>query len=154
MGLYFGTNSANTISTSDDDDIVYGYGGNDILDGLLGDDQLIGGSGNDLLIGGGGGDVLSGGTIADFGAGKDVLMFSGEAFGGLDDGPIDPDLFVSNGSGNATNASQRFIYENDTGIPRYDSNGSQGGGVSIIATLVGAPVLTAADITIGDVIFV
>ncbi len=35
MGLYFGTNFANNITASDNDDIVYGYGGNDILNGGL-----------------------------------------------------------------------------------------------------------------------
>ncbi len=114
--------------------------------------------GSDDLTGGGGADTFFfldltelGDTIEDFGTGNDVLQFDGDAFGGLADGPLDPSLFLANQSGNANNASQRFIYETDTGILRYDANGSQGGGVSIVATLTGAPVIiTAADIVIGE----
>ncbi len=152
-----GSSGNNRLTGRGGADVLYAEAGNDDLFGDQGADFLWGGEGSDDLTGGGGADTFFfldltelGDTIEDFGTGNDVLQFDGDAFGGLADGPLDPSLFLANQSGNANNASQRFIYETDTGILRYDANGSQGGGVSIVATLTGAPVITAADIVIGE----
>uniref|UniRef100_UPI003CD0C765 calcium-binding protein n=1 Tax=Lentibacter algarum TaxID=576131 RepID=UPI003CD0C765 len=56
----------NTIIGTDEDDRLYGFGGNDVLDGRGGDDRLYGGDGNDTLNGGDGRDRLYGGSGDDF----------------------------------------------------------------------------------------
>jgi hypothetical protein len=76
------------------------------------------------------------------------LRFAGNVFGGLSSGALDANRFVSNVTGLAETAAQRFIYETDTGILRYDSNGTLAGGITIVATLSGAPVITLADFEI------
>ena len=63
---------------TDNDDFMYGLGGNDTLDGGGGDDTLYGGSGTDTLIGGDGDDVLSGGLGDDTltgGDGSELFLF-------------------------------------------------------------------------------
>ena len=82
------------------------------------------------------------------GAGNDdMLMFRGAAFGGLARGFAGA-RFEANADGLAATAAARFIYETDTGILRYDSNGSAAGGSSVIATLLLPAVMTAGDIFI------
>lgn len=54
-----------TLSGTDDADLIFGAGGNDLLQGLGGDDLLNGGAGNDTLDGGTGDDAAFGGAGAD-----------------------------------------------------------------------------------------
>ncbi|MBV1864707.1 MAG: fasciclin domain-containing protein [Rhodobacteraceae bacterium] len=72
-----GTDSADTITTGDTNDVIYAGGGsdkvstgggNDTIYGESGQDDLRGGSGNDLIDGGSGKDKLYGGT------GNDTLL--------------------------------------------------------------------------------
>jgi Ca2+-binding RTX toxin-like protein len=138
--------------------VISGGGGNDSLQGGGGNDTLVGGAGKDALLGGAGNDRFDfltltdgGDTVADFGnvAGNDdALRFEGDVFGGLPNGVLAVNRFVANAAGVATSLDQRFVYETDTGILRYDANGSAAGGVTVIATLTGAPSLTAGDILI------
>lgn len=143
-----------------------GRGGKDFLSGFAGDDELIGGKGADTLAGGLGADSLEGNgaadsfgytdadqggdTIADFAPGSDTLVFVAERFGNLPAGELDDLYFIANNTGKAATADHHFTYELDTGILRYDENGSDAGGVTVIATLTGAPVLSASDIEIVD----
>ncbi|MEL6979820.1 MAG: G8 domain-containing protein [Pseudomonadota bacterium] len=73
----------------DEDDIIFGYGGNDHLMGQKGDDIVVGGAGNDRISGHSGDDILVGGS------GDDVLTAKGSGvmrgaqsdiyFGGIGD---------------------------------------------------------------------
>jgi Ca2+-binding RTX toxin-like protein len=136
--------------------VIWGGGGNDALQGAAGNDTLVGGAGKDGLLGGAGDDRFDflaladgGDTVADFGnvaGNNDALRFEGDVFGGLPNGALTANRFVANAAGVATSLDQRFVYETDTGILRYDANGSAAGGVTVIATLTGAPTLTAGDI--------
>jgi Ca2+-binding RTX toxin-like protein len=135
-----------------------GRGGADLLAGGDGNDVLVGGAGKDSLSGGGGNDrfdylALSDGgdTIREFQnvtGNNDTLRFDGDVFGGLAKGALAAKHFVANAAGVATTLDQHFVYETDTGILRYDANGSAAGGVTVIATLTGVPGLSAADFTI------
>jgi Ca2+-binding RTX toxin-like protein len=137
---------------------LIGGGGNDKLLGRAGADILAGGAGADELYGGTGNDRIdftrlsdAGDRIADFGnvsGNNDTLRFEGDAFGGLTPGALDPKHFWASADGVATTADHRFIYETDTGILRFDANGSAAGGVTVIATLAGLPTLGAGDFTI------
>ncbi|MEQ1950727.1 calcium-binding protein [Mesorhizobium sp. CN2-181] len=152
------------IAGSNFDDVLRGDSGINKLEGRGGVDLLAGGAGNDVIVGGAGKDVLNGGAgndrfdylalgdggdaIRDFrnAAGNDdSLRFDGDVFGGLAKGALAAKFFVANASGVATTLDQHFVYETDTGVLRYDANGSAAGGVTVIATLTGAPGLTAGD---------
>ncbi len=74
-----GSNAANIIAGSTDDDLVYGMGGIDILAGNDGDDVLFGQASNDQLSGGDGRDTLVGGRNNDQiqgGEGDDLILFA------------------------------------------------------------------------------
>lgn len=155
------------VSGSSFDDVLRGDAGINKLEGRGGADLLAGGDGNDVIVGGAGKDSLSGGggndrfdylalsdggdTIREFRnatGNNDTLRFDGDVFGGLAKGALAAKHFVANAAGVATTLDQHFIYETDTGILRYDANGSAAGGVTVIATLTGAPALSVADFSI------
>jgi Ca2+-binding RTX toxin-like protein len=155
----------------DGNDTLSGGTGNDRLDGRLGGDILNGGDGNDLLIGGPGDDTLTGGgtltadtfrfdtplgadpfragvdVITDFETGTDKIQLDGFAFPNLRQGPgvLSAASFTANAEGVATDLTHRILYKTDTGILRYDANGSLDGGAIAFARLVGAPAIAASD---------
>ncbi|WP_096788053.1 Calx-beta domain-containing protein [Rhodobacter sp. CZR27] len=142
---------------------IEGLAGNDRLDGRGGNDILGGGGGNDRMIGGDGADVLSGNAgrdtfvfdtrpgggnvdrITDFNVAADMMLLENEIFRGLSEGALRNAAFASNRSGQATDATDRFIYERDTGALWYDADGTGGVGRVQIATLSPGLSLTAAD---------
>lgn len=67
--------SANSIEGSNDDDVMYGYGGDDELFGKYGYDTLFGGDGDDFLSGGWGKDNLYGGNGNDLMYGDDHYRY-------------------------------------------------------------------------------
>jgi Ca2+-binding RTX toxin-like protein len=144
-------------------DVLKGGGGNDSLFGDRGDDILSGGNGDDILSGGTGVDAMTGNAgadsfrflslseagdeITDFVSGEDTLSFSGAALG-LAAGGLAAGQLERNTTNIASDADVRFIYNTDTGVLRFDSNGSANGGVTVIATLDGAPDLSRFDFII------
>ena len=71
-----GTNSADSCSGGDGDDVLLGLGGRDLLDGGAGFDILVGGRGKDILTGGGDGDVFEFDYVSETGrtaATRDVI---------------------------------------------------------------------------------
>lgn len=77
------SNNADIVLVGDGNDALYGYGGNDRLFGQGGDDRLYGGNGDDLLSGGAGNDTLYGEAGADTyvfgrGFGHDTIVDSAE----------------------------------------------------------------------------
>lgn len=99
-----GDDSANSITTTSDDDLIYGFGGNDTIVAGAGDDIVIAGSGNDSITGGNGADFLRGDEGADTfvigaGAGADTVR------GGQDNDTVSAasataDLYVNGDKGN------------------------------------------------------
>ncbi|MNT95571.1 hypothetical protein D3C72_2374700 [compost metagenome] len=63
-------------------------------------------------------------------------------------GALASTAFVANASGLAADASDRVIYETDTGMLYYDSNGSAAGGRVLIADLDAGLGLTALDFSV------
>jgi VCBS repeat-containing protein len=145
---------------------ITGTDGNDVLIGSAFDDFLSGGPGNDVLIGGLGSDVLIGGdgadrfeyrspdeggdTIVDFVVSEDVLVIDAWAFGGgLEPGSLSSFQFVAGESPEATDPEWgQFLYDTSSGDLYWDSDGTGEGEAVHIATLTGAPALTAADFEI------
>ena len=127
-------------------------------------DTLVGGSGADRLVGGGGQDQLTGGsgadtfvfsaladigdTITDFVSGLDHVEITAAAFGGgLTAGMslVATGRFAVNATGNATQpmaSSSTKVVPDACGGTRTAAAGAH----VVVATLSGAPSLTAADI--------
>jgi Ca2+-binding RTX toxin-like protein len=144
-----GDNGANTLEGGLDYDNLFGYDGADTLIGGGGTDSLLGGEGNDAFVF----NARSEGrdTVVDFtrAAGNDDrLVFKGDAFGGLPTGALAAGQFAANTSGLATTSSQRFVYEIDTGVLRFDANGSAAGGVTEVALFLGGATLAFEDFLI------
>ncbi|MFO1171185.1 MAG: hypothetical protein U1E49_09475 [Hyphomicrobiaceae bacterium] len=130
---------------------VYGEDGDDTLTGGKLADSLDGGANNDTLTGGLGVDLLTGGSgldkfvfnsvaergdiISDFSVVDDTIQVKAAAFGGLAKGTLSSAAFFANTTGQAHDASDRFIYETDVDKLWYDSNGNAAGGRVLLADL-------------------
>ena len=157
------------VQLGDGHDWFRGRGGDDAAQGMGGVDRLLGDRGADSLDGGAGADVLHGGRDLDLltgGAGADSFVFgrvyaagdvitdmtSGQdhivlgarilgfalAAGVVDDSHFHLDL--------AEGTAGQFVYR--AGQLIWDSNGTDADGEILIATLTGAPVLVAGDLTV------
>ncbi|MCK6411340.1 MAG: hypothetical protein L6Q55_02815 [Azonexus sp.] len=85
LTMVTGQNTANTITGSAGDDILFGAittGRNQTIDGGAGNDSITAGAGNDVLTGGEGVDTIDGGAgndSIDGGAGNDRIVISADA---------------------------------------------------------------------------
>ena len=121
-----------------------GRGGNDTLAGGTGIDTLNGGVGNDLFVFGEMG-AANADAINGFIGAEDNLAFDDAVFAGLGSaGSFRSGAGLSTGQ----DADDRLIYNSSTGQLYYDADGSGAGGSQLVATLGGAPGLTASDITV------
>lgn len=135
---------------------------NDVLIGNGGANVLEGGNGSDRLTGGGGSDTFvynssshGGDTITDFGN-DDLLRISASGFGGglsagkaLSNGVASANgVFVSGGSPSPVGTSGNFLYNSNTGALRFDPDGTGASSSILIATLTGAPALSANQFSI------
>ncbi|WP_392535360.1 calcium-binding protein [Nostoc sp. C117] len=161
--LNFTVNNFENVTGTAQNDIITGNAGNNILSGSAGNDFLAGDAGNDTLIGGSGVDILTGGAgsdrftfsnppegldiITDFTSAPDTIAVSAAGFGGgLTLGTLSSLKFFVGAS--ATNATQRFIYNNLTGGLFFDVDGNGAAAQQQIASLTSAPVVTSSDILV------
>lgn len=144
-------------------DRLWGQDGHDRIHGGTGRDRLSGGTGNDWLYGDGGIDTLIGGAgedkfvfnvdptfgnsdrIVDFNSAADRIYLSSRNYDALSKGALSQTAFAANTSGSAQDASDRIIYETDTGRLFYDADGRGGATRQLVAILSGAPEVEAAD---------
>ena len=142
---------SNRLEGNAEANVLVGLDSNDRLDGGLGNDRLIGGSGRDILTGGGGADDFvfaewgsaNYDRVTDFNAAFDTIQLSSAATG-LAVGALDAAEFVF--GTNATNATQRIIYDQAHGDLYYDADGNGAGARQLIASLVDGTVLTFDDV--------
>jgi Ca2+-binding RTX toxin-like protein len=122
--------------------------------GNAGANSLNGGLGNDTLTGGAGGDdfvftaapgAANIDRITDFRTGVDSIRLENAVFTGLAAGTLAVTAFVQNTSGNAADASDRIIYETDTGALWFDRDGTGGAAKVQFATLNPGLTLSASD---------
>ncbi len=145
-----GNSLANSIIGNVAVNIINGGGGNDSLNGLAGNDTLAGGIGIDSFVFS---TALSATTnvdrITDFSVADDTIRLENGIFTALTTaGVLASTAFTANASGIALDASDRIIYETDTGNIFYDSNGNAAGG-SVLFAKVGINFgLTANDFVI------
>ncbi|MEJ6850557.1 calcium-binding protein [Sinorhizobium fredii] len=126
---------------------LIGNSGNNILNGGAGKDKLTGGLGNDTFFFN---STLSATTnvdsITDFNVANDTIRLENAVFTAIvGTGTLTAAQFVKNTTGLAADASDRIIYESDTGKLFYDSNGSAAGGSVHFATVSTNLGITAAD---------
>ncbi|KQY12219.1 calcium-binding protein [Rhizobium sp. Root482] len=137
-------------------DKLYGSSGDNRLHAGGGNDTLAGGLGNDILRGEGGKDIflfntkLSASTnvdvIEDFVVADDTIRLDNAIFTKIiGTGTMTSAQFAKNTTGKAADASDRIIYETDTGKLFYDSNGNASGGSVHFATIHSGLSLTASD---------
>ncbi len=137
----FGTNARNVISGGAGNDVIKGYNGNDTLAGGSGKDVFVF---NSALNATGNVDV-----ITDFLAVNDTIQLDNAVFAALTTlGTLAAAAFRANTTGLAQDASDRVIYENDTGELYYDFNGSAAGGGMLFAKLDPGLSLASADFVV------
>ncbi|ANY79170.1 hypothetical protein BB934_13895 [Microvirga ossetica] len=143
-------------------DSLVGGSGSDALRGGSGDDRLDGGRGRDILNGGLGTDFLIGGSSADafrfstalgssnidtiqgYNAAADTIFLENSVFTGLSAGILSRNAFrIGISAGDATD---RIIYDDQTGALYFDADGSGTGSAQVqFANLLGTPTLTRFD---------
>jgi len=153
----FGNTANNAIYGNGGADVLFGLGGDDFLYGAVGNDTLEGGDGNDVLTGSNGADRMTGGlgadtfvfedadidvdTITDFTSGIDRISLSSAGFGS-GTGFV---LIQGNGALQPSSGSPTFLYNNDTGLLRYDADGSGAGSAVDLTFLQSGLTLAPSD---------
>ncbi|PPJ49266.1 calcium-binding protein [Rhizobium sp. KAs_5_22] len=146
----------NLLTGNSGNNILNGAGGNDTINGGAGIDRLFGNVGNDTLTGGTGADTFvfqstpnaatNVDTITDFSVADDTISLENSVFTTIGAvGVLAAAAFVRNTTGLAQDASDRIIYETDTGNLFYDSNGNAAGGSVLVAVLDPGLLLTSGD---------
>ena len=120
--------------------------------------QIIGNAGANTLTGNGGNDTfffgsaLGGGnidTITDYNVADDQFELVRTIFNGIAaTGALDADAFVANTTGNAEDATDRIIYNSNTGGVFYDPDGTGVTAATQFATVTAGLGITAADFNV------
>ncbi|EFG9152744.1 calcium-binding protein, partial [Escherichia coli] len=135
-----------------------GVAGLDVLNGGVGDDLLDGGAKADTLTGGVGHDIFrfttalgadNIDTITDFNVADDTIQLDNAVMSALGAaGALGIAAFFKSSAGVAHDASDRIIYDTDSGALWYDADGSGAGAAIQIAKLQVGLNLTANDFVI------
>ena len=87
--------------------------------------------------------------ITDFNVAADTIILENAIFSTIvGTGTLTAAQFVANTAGTAQDASDRIVYETDTGRLFYDSNGDAAGGATQFAQLAAGLALTNNDFLI------
>ncbi|MEQ1950780.1 calcium-binding protein [Mesorhizobium sp. CN2-181] len=125
---------------------VIGNAGSNILDGKEGSDSLSGLSGMDFFVFSTALGAANVDEITDFSVAADTIRLDGGIFasaGGV--GGLAAGAFRANATGAAADASDRIVYETDTGKLFYDADGNGAGAGIHFATVAAGLALTNAD---------
>ncbi|MBD0413673.1 S8 family serine peptidase [Oryzicola mucosus] len=104
--------------------VLDGNNGNNILNGMAGSDTLLGKGGADTFVFDQALGATNVDTITDFYAPDDSIRLDNAVFLGLTDGALASPAFRANTTGLAGDASDRIIYETDTGELYFDRDGN------------------------------
>ena len=128
---------------------INGNAGSNILDGKEGSDTLSGLSGMDFFVFSTALGATNVDSITDFNVAADTLHLDDAIFAALATGTLAVDAFRANATGLAADASDRIVYETDTGKLFYDADGSGAGANGIqFATVTDGLALTNADFVV------
>lgn len=133
---------------NDANNTLIGNSGGNRLNGLFGNDSLTGGAGRDNFVFSTAFRPQNVDQITDFSVRDDTIHIASSLLSGMRAGALAATAFASNLLGVATRATDRIIYESDTGKLFYDANGSAAGGSVQFATLSKNLALTALDFAI------
>ncbi len=143
-----------TMSGSAAAETLEGREGNDVLAGMGGNDTLIGGTGQDTFLFASVPGAANADLVSDFVSGTDNLTFGNVAFTSIGAAGrfAAGDARFTSGAGltSGQDASDRLIYNTTTGQLFYDADGNGAGASQLVATLQGAPALSATDIVVTD----
>lgn len=145
----YATNHDDNLTGDDGRNFLYGYDGEDSLNGGDGKDVLRGGADADSFVFDTTPDAGNYDRIIDFVSGEDTMVLDSAVFDGLARGTLDADLFVANAGGTAETVEHRVIYDTDSGMVYYDSDGSGDGESVAFAHLTSLPMIGADDFLIG-----
>jgi Ca2+-binding RTX toxin-like protein len=153
-----------TITGTNSKNVLRGYGGNDTIKALGGNDTAYGGTGNDTVYGGTGNDTVTGGTgqdhfvfdtkpsstnkdrIVDFNVKDDTIRLENAVFKVGSNGTLKAGAFWSNNTGKAHDASDRVIYDKNSGVLYYDPDGTGSAKAVAFATISKNLSMTNKDI--------
>jgi serralysin len=153
---YVGDNGRNKLVGDSGANKLRGLGGNDTISGGAGADYLYGGNGNDLLTGGSGKDhfvfdvkanrTTNSDKITDFRPVDDTIRLDNAVFTKVGkNGFLKAAAFHANMTGKAHDASDRIVYERDTGKLFYDADGTGKAAGVHFATLTNKAAVTVKD---------
>jgi Ca2+-binding RTX toxin-like protein len=124
---------------------ITGNSGTNTINGGLGNDTLTGGAGTDSFVFNTALGASNIDRITDFNVIADTIRLENAIFTGLAGGTLSASAFVRNTSGNATDASDRIIYETDNGRLYFDRDGTGAAAKVHFATLNTNLAVTNAD---------
>lgn len=153
---YVGDSRRNKLVGDSGANKLKGLGGNDSINGGAGADYLYGGNGNDILTGGSGKDhfifdvkanrTTNNDKITDFRPIDDTIRLDNAVFTKVGkNGALKAAAFHSNATGKAHDASDRIVYEKDTGKLFYDADGTGKVAGVHFATLTNKAAVTIKD---------
>jgi len=156
---YTGDGARNTLVGDAGNNTLKGFGGADTIKGGSGADYLYGGTGNDLMAGGSGRDSFVFDTkpnrftncdrISDFRAVDDTVRLDNAVFTKIgSNGALKAGAFHASMTGRAHDASDRVIYERDTGKLFYDADGTGRIAAVHFATLANKAAVTVKDFVV------
>ncbi|MEQ1950818.1 calcium-binding protein [Mesorhizobium sp. CN2-181] len=127
---------------------ITGNAGANRIEGKGGIDTLRGGSGADTFVFASTLGAANVDKIVDFSVPADRMLLSDATFTALATGTLSSAAFRANNTGLAQDASDRIIYERDSGKLFYDADGLGGQGGIHFATLTVGLALTNADFSV------
>lgn len=139
-----GTAANNVMTGTSRGDTIAGYDGNDKLNGMAGSDVLVGGPGQDTFVFNTKPGPTNVDQITDFSVADDTISLENAVFTKLAAGKLPGGEFWIGTA--AHDASDRVIYDSNTGILSYDPDGTGPSGLVQIAKLSLALAMTAADV--------
>ncbi len=125
---------------------IIGNAGANRIDGKGGKDILTGGAGADRFVFATALGSAHVAVITDYSVADDTIWLDDALFTGLTPGTLAVSAFGANATGLAGDASDRLIYDTDTGALWYDRDGTGAGNRLRIALLDRGLDLTAADL--------
>jgi len=146
-----GSSGANVLVGNEGADTLDGRGGNDTLTGDSTDFGQLNPVGADHFVFDQTPGPANADVITDFHSGTDTLDLDATVMAELGAGRFgagDARFFAAAGATSGHDADDRIVYDTSTGNLYYDADGSGAGSGQLIATLQGAPALTATDILV------
>jgi Ca2+-binding RTX toxin-like protein len=127
---------------------LQGNAGANTLNGLGGSDTISGFGGSDTFVFNSALGAANVDIITDYAVATDQILLENAIFTGLGAGVLGAAAFSSSIDGVATDASDRIMYETDTGFLWFDADGNNAGVRVRFADLTGGLAMTAGEFTV------